>query len=347
MWMVGYNDGAELNMPDSFNGRKLRPLIPRSLHSASNYSRTHTLGANFFSLNHHLPTMGDQSKRDFNVQPVVVSSRWNPTPEQLRTLEELYRHGTRTPSTDQIQHITSQLRRYGKIEGKNVFYWFQNHKARERQKRRLQKDSATDEHGHNIDIFERKDLEADQTGYEVDQGKNWTTSMNCSTIAKESVLMPRAVKAALTECRSDGWIQLDEAELHYRRNIMERNGFTNLINTASTTTATTTATFSTPAAITATAMAPLATAISSIRTHDLLNIFLASEREHNNGLISHLSYLRNDEEGCGESQTLKLFPLCSEDGCDNTTKKETEISVAAMNDNLTPYQFFEFLPLKN
>lgn len=79
------------------------------------------------------------SKRELNIgQQVVVSSRWNPTPEQLRTLEELYRRGTRTPSAEQIQHITAQLRRYGKIEGKNVFYWFQNHKARERQKRRRQ-----------------------------------------------------------------------------------------------------------------------------------------------------------------------------------------------------------------
>lgn len=101
---------------------------------------------------------GDQNKRDFNTQPVVVSSRWNPTPEQLRTLEELYRRGTRTPTADQIQHITAQLRRYGKIEGKNVFYWFQNHKARERQKRRRQMESAPDEHSRvDIDIFERKD----------------------------------------------------------------------------------------------------------------------------------------------------------------------------------------------
>lgn len=79
------------------------------------------------------------SKRELNIgQQVVVSSRWNPTPEQLRSLEDLYRRGTRTPSAEQIQHITAQLRRYGKIEGKNVFYWFQNHKARERQKRRRQ-----------------------------------------------------------------------------------------------------------------------------------------------------------------------------------------------------------------
>ena len=83
--------------------------------------------------------------REFNTVPqVVVSSRWNPTPEQLRALEELYRRGTRTPSAEQIQQITAQLRRFGKIEGKNVFYWFQNHKARERQKRRRQMESHDD-----------------------------------------------------------------------------------------------------------------------------------------------------------------------------------------------------------
>ncbi|KAL3582238.1 hypothetical protein D5086_016570 [Populus alba] len=64
-------------------------------------------------------------------------SRWSPTAEQLLALEEKYRCGTRTPTTDQIQQIASELRGFGKIEGKNVFYWFQNHKARERQKRRL------------------------------------------------------------------------------------------------------------------------------------------------------------------------------------------------------------------
>src|SRR5262249_43465187 len=66
----------------------------------------------------------------------AASSRWCPTPEQLMILEELYRTGIRTPNASQIQHITSQLSFYGKIEGKNVFYWFQNHKARDRQKLR-------------------------------------------------------------------------------------------------------------------------------------------------------------------------------------------------------------------
>ncbi|KAM7522271.1 hypothetical protein LguiA_012173 [Lonicera macranthoides] len=64
------------------------------------------------------------------------STRWCPTPEQLMMLEEMYRGGIRTPSATQIQQITANLSLYGKIEGKNVFYWFQNHKARDRQKLR-------------------------------------------------------------------------------------------------------------------------------------------------------------------------------------------------------------------
>uniref|UniRef100_A0A7N0UJZ9 Homeobox domain-containing protein n=1 Tax=Kalanchoe fedtschenkoi TaxID=63787 RepID=A0A7N0UJZ9_KALFE len=62
------------------------------------------------------------------------SSRWCPTPEQVMILEELYKSGIRTPNAAQIQQITCHLSYHGKIEGKNVFYWFQNHKARERQK---------------------------------------------------------------------------------------------------------------------------------------------------------------------------------------------------------------------
>ncbi|KAG2262675.1 hypothetical protein Bca4012_012720 [Brassica carinata] len=62
--------------------------------------------------------------------------RWNPTVEQVKLLTDLFKAGLRTPSTDQIQKISMELSSYGKIESKNVFYWFQNHKARERQKRR-------------------------------------------------------------------------------------------------------------------------------------------------------------------------------------------------------------------
>ena len=64
------------------------------------------------------------------------NSRWNPTNEQISLLESFYKQGIRTPSADQIQQITSRLKVYGTIEGKNVFYWFQNHKARQRQKQK-------------------------------------------------------------------------------------------------------------------------------------------------------------------------------------------------------------------
>ncbi|KAM7502015.1 hypothetical protein LguiB_000919 [Lonicera macranthoides] len=65
-----------------------------------------------------------------------TTTRWSPTAEQLMILEEMYRRGVKTPNASQIQRITAHLSAYGKIEGKNVFYWFQNHKARDRQKLR-------------------------------------------------------------------------------------------------------------------------------------------------------------------------------------------------------------------
>nr|ACU68503.1 WOX3 protein [Petunia x hybrida] len=67
-------------------------------------------------------------------EKITRPTRWSPTPEQLMLLEEMYRKGLRNPNATQIQNITAHLSCYGKIEGKNVFYWFQNHKARDRQK---------------------------------------------------------------------------------------------------------------------------------------------------------------------------------------------------------------------
>ncbi|KAE9600641.1 putative transcription factor homeobox-WOX family [Lupinus albus] len=66
----------------------------------------------------------------------TTGSRWNPTKEQISMLENLYEQGIRTPSEEQIKQITTRLKAYGHIEGKNVFYWFQNHKARQRQKQK-------------------------------------------------------------------------------------------------------------------------------------------------------------------------------------------------------------------
>ncbi|KAJ0983865.1 hypothetical protein J5N97_002221 [Dioscorea zingiberensis] len=79
------------------------------------------------------------SSKTLDISQVEVQSggtRWNPTQEQIRALEALYKGGMRTPNAHQIERITCELGRYGRIEGKNVFYWFQNHKARERQKQK-------------------------------------------------------------------------------------------------------------------------------------------------------------------------------------------------------------------
>ena len=73
-----------------------------------------------------------------------TSTRWTPTTDQIRILKDLYyNNGVRSPTADQIQKISARLRQYGKIEGKNVFYWFQNHKARERQKKRFNSTTMT------------------------------------------------------------------------------------------------------------------------------------------------------------------------------------------------------------
>ncbi|KQK10633.1 WUSCHEL-related homeobox 9 [Brachypodium distachyon] len=77
----------------------------------------------------------------------VKCGRWNPTAEQVKVLTELFRAGLRTPSTEQIQRISTHLGAFGKVESKNVFYWFQNHKARERhhhKKRRRVASSSSD-----------------------------------------------------------------------------------------------------------------------------------------------------------------------------------------------------------
>ncbi|KAK7358133.1 hypothetical protein VNO77_00054 [Canavalia gladiata] len=366
--MVGYNEGGEFNMPDyAFNGRKLRPLMPRPVTNSPNnststanspcFNRIHHHGNDFFSQYHNLASAAEQGKREFNTQPVVVSSRWNPTPEQLRALEELYTRGTRTPSAEQIQQITAQLRRFGKIEGKNVFYWFQNHKARERQKRRRQMESASQaeaepQHTRDFDTaLEKKDLGASRTVFEVEQTKNWAPSTNCSTLAEESVSIQRAAKAAVAESRTDGWLQFDEGELQQRRNFMERNATwhmmhlscpppptvsPHLINTLPPPTST--SSMATTTTVTARLMDP-----KLIKTHDL-SFFISPHRE--NGVI-HLSTIGAEDDNCVESQTLQLFPV--RNGDENThdninQQKETEISVSAMN---APSQFFEFLPLKN
>ncbi|KAH7351676.1 hypothetical protein KP509_19G009200 [Ceratopteris richardii] len=64
----------------------------------------------------------------------VPRPRWNPTQEQIQILETIFNSGTTTPSRDMIVDIAAQLRAYGNIGEANVFYWFQNRKARAKRK---------------------------------------------------------------------------------------------------------------------------------------------------------------------------------------------------------------------
>ncbi|KAK6925372.1 Homeobox domain [Dillenia turbinata] len=400
MWMMSHNnnDNGELNNmhhqyhqhhlhpSDPFTGRRFRPLIPRPSPAIPSTTNSPCLSRlrgsdHLFALNLHLASVAEQSKRECSTQQVVVSSRWNPTPEQLRTLEELYRRGTRTPSAEQIQHITGQLRRYGKIEGKNVFYWFQNHKARERQKRRRQMDSDSDnkkqqqQQQRDIDKLEKKDSGANRTGCEFEQTKNnWPPSTNCSTLAEEYVSIQRAAKAA--ERRTDhGCVQFNDEDLHLRRrsNLLERNDTWRMMHLSpshhlANTTPTTTTTTTTPSTTTNSTLAAMEPKlIKPTQAQDHLNIFITPYRDHLKYLSTCVSdYAGNEEdyededyddgdedddddddddngeEICGEYQTLELFPLRS----GNFEEDETS-SIGDMNVNFAPHQFFEFLPLKN
>ncbi|KAL8128063.1 WUSCHEL-related homeobox 4 [Apium graveolens] len=119
--------------------KRLRPLIPKQPISSGAEDMIPFDLKSFIK-----PDCGsrksDVSSSDEKREPLNQThpggTRWNPTQEQIGILEMLYRGGMRTPNAQQIEQITTQLGKYGKIEGKNVFYWFQNHKARERQKQK-------------------------------------------------------------------------------------------------------------------------------------------------------------------------------------------------------------------
>ncbi|PRQ55297.1 putative transcription factor Homobox-WOX family [Rosa chinensis] len=65
------------------------------------------------------------------------NTRWLPTTDQIRILKELYDDkGVKSPTVEQVQRITLQLKWYRQIENKNVFYWFQNQRAREKLKKK-------------------------------------------------------------------------------------------------------------------------------------------------------------------------------------------------------------------
>ncbi|VVA92755.1 unnamed protein product [Arabis nemorensis] len=145
----GFSSWDQHDSPSSLSlsCKRLRPLAPKLSSSPSSppSSSSGITSATFDLKSFIRPDQTGPRKCEYPIEhkrdpPQVEThpggTRWNPTQEQIGILEMLYKGGMRTPNAQQIEHITSQLGKYGKIEGKNVFYWFQNHKARERQKQK-------------------------------------------------------------------------------------------------------------------------------------------------------------------------------------------------------------------
>ncbi|XP_062003389.1 protein WUSCHEL-like [Rosa rugosa] len=166
------------------------------LSATSNMTQSHVLSFN----HHHHQVVGMTSSEQGRSasdgqQPASAdsqrSSRWNPTPEQLRFLEELYEHGLKTPTAQQIRQVTARLRHFGKLEGKNVFYWFQNHRARERQKRRRQLMSMPQYQSKEQQLWSNKEsagaagLRRSST-LEIEHQNKWTLS-NCGVFVDQEL----------------------------------------------------------------------------------------------------------------------------------------------------------------
>ncbi|KAJ7550551.1 hypothetical protein O6H91_07G105600 [Diphasiastrum complanatum] len=62
--------------------------------------------------------------------PGAARPRWKPTAIQISILEFIFSNSDLLPGDNDIMAITDALRQYGPVEEVNVFYWFQNRRAR-------------------------------------------------------------------------------------------------------------------------------------------------------------------------------------------------------------------------
>ncbi|KAG2701469.1 hypothetical protein I3843_06G042700 [Carya illinoinensis] len=345
MWTMGSGDGREItNLSDPVPGFKLRPLIPKPTsviprntiispilappyHDNCSTHFTSTL----YSLNHQPGRyVTEQFRTNFNPQP-LVTTRWNPTSEQLVALEDLYRRGTRTPTAEQIHQIAAYLRRFGKIEGKNVFYWFQNHKARERQKRRREMASHLPEQQHGSSSpTEKESAVTRRTVYKVRQEKKWAPLLNCSELKEESATSMNKAAAIAAERFTPGWwVQFEERESkQQRRSTGDRRGGT----WQST---------KTPCSPPIKTLPRTATLSDTKLLNSHYFMSLTPDKED----VSHLG----DQIRSCESKTLNLFPLPgndNSDGNDHVSRTNTKVPITSRGDSFAANQFFEFLPLK-
>ncbi|TKY58982.1 WUSCHEL-related homeobox 1 [Spatholobus suberectus] len=196
----------------------------------------------------------------------------------------------------------------------DVFYWFQNHKARERQKRRrreMEENAASSSEGLK------------ETGCGVKETKKWASTSNCSGHAEESAAMDIAEKV------SNGWTQFEERGTQVLgRNTAERQAKWQDMEMPCFPPIT---------------MAALTTAH---RTH---NTQLLTHQNYNLPSDLNRESLNYYDEGNADPRTLDLFPhkRDDQDGICLAERKSMLCASASMDTEITSNQFFEFLPLRN
>ncbi|KAH6814931.1 WUSCHEL related homeobox 1 [Perilla frutescens var. frutescens] len=341
MWMMmdsmssNNDDGRELKPPpvaaDPMIGRKLRPLMPRPMSSCSSSNNSTSpystpscccciiQNPKILSWSHSsISDYGSVKRERQAVAAPLVSTRWNPTPEQLQALEEMYRRGIRTPSAEQIQQIAAKLGRFGKIEGKNVFYWFQNHKARERQKKRRQLELQLAGNNNNasprtVASNSKQTQGLSRRYFEIEHHKKDSASMHSAAI------------------RKDGWPPLiNHTELH-RNSATPTVGNRCQINLdlSSSSSAPDTNTTTNSSVIAITAHKPTGQENTNPSYSSLLNL-ITNDRCRDN----------DHRHEADENLTLQLFPTASNTPASAAPGVRTHIASRTVD-------FIEFLPIKN
>ncbi|KAE8690871.1 hypothetical protein F3Y22_tig00110893pilonHSYRG00659 [Hibiscus syriacus] len=155
---MGYPHIIDLNLSLSFNNAKASPLILNP-----------TNPTNLLPFNH-----GDFGKSTA-IREFTLESDAGAVTDARGALS--------TRHTDAVHRANSTnsgaASEFGKIEGKNVFYWFQNHKARERQRRRRQLNMTPDQqqqYHHPADSVEKKGSSGkplDTRGITESGGNKW------------------------------------------------------------------------------------------------------------------------------------------------------------------------------
>ncbi|CAK9142684.1 unnamed protein product [Ilex paraguariensis] len=150
--------------------------------------------ADIFAWNHHNAT--EQSKKEIPTEP-LVSSRWNPTPEQLQTLEEMYRSGIRTHP------------RLIKSKGRMYSTGFRTTKQEKGKNDGLKLDRRTEQPLQIAVQFQR---------------------FQYCYIYLDSESIHRAVVA---ESRPDGWLKIEERELQQNAITASKNAMRQMTNSSS------------------------------------------------------------------------------------------------------------------